>query len=236
MHAPRTSILLLPLLAVLGWASHAATAAEVDFAGVLPNGALYATSVESMHAARFRNIVRQQTDFSCGAAALATLLRYGYDLRVDEATVIAGLMGVADPETVRKDGFSMLDIKRYVESLGLRGRGYRISEERLRSVRVPTIVLIDTKGYRHFVVLKRIDGNTAEIADPMLGNRNLPLDEFMREWPSRALFAVIGNGFDRNTALLQSQRTPSARALYSRSGPLTDTELLEFGFTNADLF
>jgi predicted double-glycine peptidase len=189
-----------------------------------------------MQEARFRNIVRQRTDFSCGAAALATLLRYGYDLHVDEATVIAGLMGVADAEAVRKNGFSMLELKRYVESLGLRGRGYKITESRLRDVRVPTIVLLDTNGYRHFVVLKRIDGNIAEIADPILGNRNIQMDAFMREWPSRALFAVIGNGFDRNTALLQSSRTPSARALYGRAGPLTDAELLEFGFTKADLF
>jgi predicted double-glycine peptidase len=214
----------------------AAQAGEVSFAGVLPNGHLYKASVESMQEARFRHIVRQHTDFSCGAAALATLLRYGYHLQVDEATVLAGLMGVADPEEVRKNGFSLLDIKRYVLSLGLRGRGYRISEARLQTVRVPTIVLIETNGYRHFVVLKRIEGEVVEIADPVLGNTNLPLAKFMQAWPSRALFAVVGSGFDRNTVLLESQRTPSARALYSRSGPLTDTELLDFGFTSADLF
>ena len=29
---------------------------------------------------------------------------------------------------------------------------------------------------------------------------------------------------------------PSAKALYARQGPLTDAELLDFGFTHADLF
>jgi predicted double-glycine peptidase len=231
----RLACLLLPLLAGIA-GSGSARAAEVSFAAVLPNGSLYHAPIESMQAARFRNIVRQHTDFSCGAAALATLLKYGYDLNVDEATVLAGLMGVANPETVRKQGFSLLDIKHYVDDLGLRGRGYRITETRLLTVRVPTLVLIQTNGYRHFVVLKRIDQGRVEIADPALGNTNMSLAQFMQIWPSRALFAVIGSGFDRNTALLQPQRTPSARALYARSGPLTDSELLDFGFTSADLF
>jgi predicted double-glycine peptidase len=232
----RLPSLLLPLLFGIALGAVSARAAAVEFAGVLPNGQLYRTQIESMRDARFRHIVRQQTDFSCGAASVATLLRYGYGLDVDEATVLAGMMGVADPGVVRQQGFSMLDIKHYVESLGLRGRGYRISEQRLLSVRVPTIVLIDVKGYRHFVVLKRIESGVVELADPVLGNTNMPLAEFMKVWPSRALFAVVGSGFDRNTVLLESSRTPSARALYARSGPLTDAELLDFGFTNADLF
>jgi predicted double-glycine peptidase len=171
----------------------AACAGDIAFSGVLPNGQLYVASVESMQEARYRHIVRQHTDYSCGAAALATLLRYGYKLQVDEATVLAGLMGVADPEQVRKNGFSLLDIKHYVVSLGLRGRGYRISEDRLQTLRVPTIVLIETNGYRHFVVLKRIEGGIVEIADPILGNTNMPLAKFIQIWPSRALFAVIRN-------------------------------------------
>lgn len=230
------TILLLSVFAGCIWSGLSPAATTINFAGVLPNGALLPAPVESMHAGRFRNIVRQQTDFSCGASALATLLRYGYGIRVDESTVIAGMMAIADHDAVRKNGFSMLDIKRYIETLGLRGRGYRISEARLRNLRVPTLILIDTKGYRHFVVLKRIEGDTAEIADPMLGNRSMPVAELMHAWPSRALFAVIGNGFDRNTVLLQPARAPSARSLYSRAGVLTDAELLEFGFTKADLF
>lgn len=236
MSMPRPTTLTLPLLFALVATCGAARAGHVGFAGVLSNGQVYTATVESMQEARFRHVVRQHTDFSCGAAALATLLRYGYGLNVDESTVLAGLMGVADPEEVRKNGFSLLDIKHYAESLGLRGRGYRITEARLQSLRVPTIVLIETNGYRHFVVLKKIEGKVVEIADPALGNKNMPLADFMKIWPSRALFAVIGSGFDRNTVLLDSQRTPSARALYARSGPLTDAELLDFGFTNADLF
>ena len=213
-------------------------AGDVAFSGVLPNGALYAGKVESMQERRFGNLVRQHTDYSCGAAALATILRHAYHLNTDEATVIEGMMGVADPELVRQRGFSLLDIKRYVESLGMRGRGYRIDEERLRNLRVPGLVLMDVRGFRHFVVLKQVHGDVAEIGDPILGNRALPLHEFLEAWPSRAVFVVIGGDFDRNTVLLQPSRKASARALYARQGrgPITDAELVDFGFTHADLF
>ncbi|WP_426687909.1 C39 family peptidase [Rhodanobacter ginsengiterrae] len=233
MRNPLAMTLLAGGLALLGDRLHAA---DVRFAGVLPNGALYSGPVESMHEGRFRNMVRQHTDYSCGAAALATILRYAYHLNVDETQVIQGMMGVADTELVRQRGFSMLDIKHYVESLGMRGRGYRVDEARLRSLRVPGLVLMDIRGFRHFVVLKQVRGDTVELADPMLGNRQMSVTDFVKTWPSRAIFVVIGNDFDRNTALLQPTRQPSARALFARQGPITDAELIDFGFTHADLF
>lgn len=228
------------LAAACLWAGTAACvgvqAGDVRFSGVLPDGGLFTKSVESMREARFRHLVRQHTDYSCGAAALATILRYGYRLDADEATVIDGMMGVADPDVVRERGFSLLDIKRYVESLGMRGRGYRVDEDRLRSLRVPALVLMDVGGFRHFVVLKQVDGDRVELGDPILGNRSVPFEEFMASWPSRAVFIVIASDFDRNTVLLQPVSRPSAKTLYARHGPVTDAELLDFGFTHADLF
>lgn len=230
---PSLALLALPLLSTL---PAQARAAEVAFSGVLPNGALYHTPVESMRESRFRHLVRQQTDYSCGAASLATILRYAYHLDADEDTVIEGMLALSDPEVVKERGFSLLDIKRYVESLGMRGRGYRIDEARLRSLRVPSLALMDVNGFRHFVVLKQVRGEAVEVGDPILGNRVIPLPEFMAAWPSRAVFVVIGTDFDRNTVLLQPTTRPSARALYARQGPITDAELLDFGFSHADLF
>ncbi len=233
----RLSFKLAVAFAVLSMASANPVRAEGNqFAGVLPNGPVLTKNVESMLAARYRHLVRQQTDYSCGAASLATILRYAYGLNVDEATVIEGMMGVADPAVVQERGFSLLDIKRYVESMGMRGRGYRVDEERLGTLRVPGLILMDVSGFRHFVVLKRVDGDVVEVGDPVLGNRRIPIKEFLASWPSRAVFVVIGNDFDRNTVLLQPSARPSARALYARQGPITDAELLDFGFTHADLF
>ncbi|WNH50694.1 MULTISPECIES: C39 family peptidase [Stenotrophomonas] len=214
----------------------ATRAGDVAFSGVLPNGAVFTQKVESMQERRFRNMVRQHTDYSCGAAALATILRYAYHLDADEGTVIEGMMGVSDPELVHQRGFSLLDIKRYVESLGMRGRGYRVDEDRLRSMRIPGLVLMDVRGFRHFVVLKQVRDDVVDVADPILGNRSIPINEFLESWPSRAVFVVIGSDFDRNTVLLQPGERPSARSLYARQGPITDAELVDFGFAHADLF
>jgi len=222
------SVLMMPMGIV--------RAGDVGFSGVLPNGAVLTQRVESMQERRFRNVVRQHTDYSCGAAALATILRYAYHLEADEGTVIEGMMGVSDPQLVHQRGFSLLDIKRYVESMGMRGRGYRVNEERLRSLRVPGLVLMDVRGFRHFVVLKQVRGDVVDVADPILGNRSIPVSEFLQAWPSRAVFVVIGSDFDRNTVLLQPGERPSARSLYARQGPITDAELVDFGFTHADLF
>lgn len=230
-------MMLTVMFAVLALPGSAG-AGEVEFGNVLPNGAMYVGHVESMHERRFRNLVRQHTDYSCGAAALATILRHAYHLDADESTVIEGMMGVSDPELVKQRGFSLLDIKRYVESVGMRGRGYRVDEARLKELRVPGLVLMDVRGFRHFVVLKQVRDGYAEIGDPILGNRAVPLEEFLAAWPSRAVFVVIGSDFDRNTVLLQPSERPSARALYARQGrgPITDAELVDFGFTHADLF
>ncbi|BFI97120.1 MAG: C39 family peptidase [Rhodanobacter sp.] len=223
------------LLCLACLSAAAAQAGDVRFAGVLPGGAVYTTHVTSMHEGRFRNMVRQHTDYSCGAAALATILRYAYRLDMDEKAVIEGMLSVADPALVKQRGFSLLDIKHYVELLGMRGRGYRVTEDRLRTLRVPALVLMNVNGFRHFVVLKQMRGDAVELADPMLGNRTVPLADFMQAWPSRALFVVIGSDFDRNTVLLQPAEKPSARKLFAQQRPVTDAELLDFGFTQADL-
>jgi len=95
---------------------------------------------------------------------------------------------------------------------------------------------MNVNGFTHFVVLKLVHNDTVELADPILGNRSLPLADFIKSWPSHVVFVVIGSDFDRNTVLLQPVTKPSARALFARQGPITNAELIDFGFTNADLF
>ena len=53
----------------------------------LPGGVLVYKEVQSLRERKFSDIVEQKTDFSCGAAALATVLRQAYWLDVDEGRV-----------------------------------------------------------------------------------------------------------------------------------------------------
>ncbi len=233
--AIRRALLMSLLWVFSGVVGLTAQAADVRFGGILPDGALLTQKIQSMTDLKFQNVIRQHYDFSCGAASLATILRYGYGLNITENTVLYGMLGVSNPELVRTKGFSLLDMKNYLAELGYRGRGYRVDLERLNELSVPTIVLINVNGFNHFVVLKRVLDGYVYIADPALGNRRYRLDRFFEMWPSRVIFAVIGPGFDRHTALLSTE-TVSARALQERSGEVPRAELLGFGFTHADLF
>ena len=70
--------------------------------------------VTSMLGRRFETVVRQQFDFSCGSAALATLLRYHYEDPQNEQTVFLGMFQDGDQAQIRKLGFSLLDMNRYL--------------------------------------------------------------------------------------------------------------------------
>ena len=192
-------------------------------------------NIVSMREQHFINMVPQQTDFSCGAAALATIMNYAYNFNLTEADVIEGMLKVSDPQLVQSKGFSLLDIKNYVETLGLRGRGYSVNPEILDRIKIPTIALLDIRGYKHFVVLKTATQDKVYIADPALGNRVMDRQDFIDGW-NRVTFAVIGDGFDRDTILLRPKEPLTARSTVDTWRPLTDAELLEFGFYRSELF
>ncbi|MGF1548137.1 MAG: C39 family peptidase [Thiotrichales bacterium] len=213
-----------------------AAASEVIFHGLLPDGTSISREITTLRDQKFQHIVRQETDYSCGAAALATILKHAYGMGIDEPTVMAGLLSVSNRTEVLQRGFSLLDIKSYVESLGFRARGYRVDIEKLAEIKVPTIALLELDGFRHFVVLRTVIGNEVFIADPALGNRKLTLDEFERAWINQAVFAVIGPGLDRDTPLRQAPAEFDSGRWLAHHSPITNTDLLEFGFKSTELF
>lgn len=207
--------------------------ANIQFGNVIP-GTMINKDVQSMRERRYEHIIEQHTDFSCGAAAVATILKYAYDQDVDERVVLEGMLKVSDINVVQERGFSLLDIKNYIEAIGMRGRGYEVNDATLDEVAIPTIVLLDIKGYKHFVVLKKASGNRVYVADPALGNRVMERQEFLQAW-NNIIFAVIGEGFDTNTVLLKPAQPLTARKLHDVFAPVPKARLLDFGFRNADL-
>lgn len=133
---------------------------------------------------RWQRVVPQQYDFSCGSAALATLLSYHYALPRDEASIFETMYATGDQALIRQEGFSMLDLKRYLDSLGLQADGFRMDLDRLAAIGVPAIVLVNTNGYRHFVVIKGVRGDEVLVGDPAGGLAVVP----------RALMESIWNG------------------------------------------
>ncbi|WP_117233083.1 C39 family peptidase [Vibrio maerlii] len=225
------------LLTLFVLASFQLSAARVVLDGLVPGVGSMEKEVVSIKERKFLNIVKQETDFSCGAASLATLLRYGYNFDTNEEQVMHGMFQVSDAQTARQLGFSMLDIKNYVERvLGLRVQGYNIPPDKLVELPIPTIVLLDVRGYRHFVVLKRVDkdGNVY-LADPALGNLILSMEQFEQGWQGVVL-AIVGQGYDQESPLTMPSPPVTVRSLDDQFAPVTASNLMDFGFTAAELF
>lgn len=142
----------------------------------------YQMPVSSIQQRRFVGVVRQQYDFSCGSAALATLLRYHYDDPQNEQSVFLGMWQEGDREQIRKLGFSLLDMKRYLAGRGIAADGYRVTLKQVSEARIPGIALLDTNGYKHFVVVKGVGDGRLLVGDPALGMRLLSQKQFLAEW------------------------------------------------------
>lgn len=155
-------------------------AAPVAIPGVSGSG--ITLDVTSKKESQFRSTMRQRYDFSCGSAALATLLTSGYEDAVSEGAVFSRMYEAGDKERIRKQGFSLLDMKGYLESEGYMADGYRISLDKLAELGVPAITVLDMKGYKHFVVVKGVAEKEVLVSDPAAGTMVLPRTQFETMW------------------------------------------------------
>lgn len=126
----------------------------------------------------FSATVRQQFDFSCGSAAVATLLTHHYGQPVSESAVFQAMYASGDQAKIRREGFSLLDMKRYLASRGYQADGLQVPLDKLADAGVPAIALINDHGYRHFVVVKGRRGERVVLGDPALGTRIVSLTQF----------------------------------------------------------
>lgn len=230
----KTALIALLCLSGLSGLSGLTQAAQMSVAA-LPGGTLIYKQVQSLRERKFSNIVEQKTDFSCGAAALATILRQAYWLDVDEEHVIKGMLVNADQDLVRTQGFSMLDMKRYIESIGMRARGYKIPPDKLEAVTIPVVVLTETRGYKHFVVLQRADKDWVYIGDPVLGQKRYTHDDFVKGW-NGIVFAIVGSGYEKTNALRSPPVPLTAKNKLDNFNPVKDADLMDFGFIQSDFF
>ena len=186
-------VLSAGLLACALLASGQASAGDLGLSGNQAGGA-YTLQVRSWRDIPFRSVVRQQYDFSCGSAAVATLLRYHYGRDVNETQAFRSMYEQGDQAKIRAVGFSMLDMKRYLESVGYRADGFRISLDRLAQMHVPAIALITRQGYKHFVVIKGVRGDKVLLGDPSRGLEIHTRAEFESWWNGIALAVRAGPG------------------------------------------
>lgn len=188
MNALRLRLLVLSTVAALCSAATVTFADELKL--VAPLGGNLTVPTVSLKQARFVSTLRQQFDFSCGSAAVATLLSHHYGWKVDEATVFQAMFERGNRDKIRQEGFSMLDMKLYLDSKGFAADGVEASLDELAKANVPAIALINESGYAHFVVVKGLRSGDVLIGDPAAGTRVIARSDFERFWMNNILLVV----------------------------------------------
>ncbi len=168
---------LLAILLVLPASGVQAGGLMIDVAGVDVT-----FKMTSFSEARFLRTVKQEHDFSCGSAAVATLLSFHYEHAISEAEAFHAMYEAGDQSLIRRAGFSLLDIKRFLKSRGYESDGFRFSLSSLKKIGVPAVVLINDDGYKHFVVIKGVDDRYVLLGDPARGTHYMVRQEFEKIW------------------------------------------------------
>lgn len=174
----------------------------------LGGGAL-SLHLQSFQEQKYQATIAQEHDFSCGSAALATLLTYNYRIPVSETTVFDDMILHGNKQVISKSGFSLLDIKNFLTRHGLQSNGYRAPLSKLAEVRLPAIVLLNVRGYRHFVVLEGIEDGRVLLSDPANGMRSEPIGVFELQW-SGIFFLILSHVDEGQKSFNSDQKWASA--------------------------
>lgn len=152
-------------------------------------------NVEPLAIQRFNNVVRQAFDYSCGSAALTTVLDFYLGRNFQERQVMEGLLRFGETERiVERRGFSLLDMKRLVTALGHPSGGFKAEASDLEELDHPAIAPIEYAGFKHFVVVRAVYDGRVFVADPALGNISFTMHRFLEIWDNNVLFIVFPNG------------------------------------------
>jgi ABC-type bacteriocin/lantibiotic exporter with double-glycine peptidase domain/CRP-like cAMP-binding protein len=123
-------------------------------------------------------VVRQFDETDCAIAALATVARF-----FGHAVSTTYLRDVAGTST---EGTSLQSICTAGRAIGLEMDPLKVSRDRVDAMALPAIIHWEA---RHWVVLYRIRGGSAVIADPASGLRRVSRDELMKAWSGYAALA-----------------------------------------------
>jgi len=131
------------------------------------------------------NVVKQQFDTSCGAAALATILNVFYREDTNEADLM-DIMGL-------KGAYSFADLSYASNEHGYKATPIFAQFDTLKKLQVPVILFINNFGQGHFTVFRGTDGETIWLGDPAWGNVYLSKHDFEKRW--NQIGGAEGTGF-----------------------------------------
>jgi predicted double-glycine peptidase len=150
----------------------------------------------SLKQLRDQYVVKQQLDYSCGSAALATLMIYYFGHQTSEPAILKMLfepMSEEERKEKSQRGFSLLDLKHVANRMGFQAEGFRLSADQLVQLSAPVIVYLEAEGYKHFAVYRGMSWRRVYLADPARGNLRLSRERFLEEWQG-IIFALGRDG------------------------------------------
>lgn len=149
-----------------------------DIVQINTHSAQIRVPIQSWKTLRDARIVKQDLDYSCGAASLATLLNEFYGQSVTEEALLKAI----DKGDLRA---SFEDMQRALPQFGFKAQGFAATYEQLTKLRMPVVVYLKFRKNDHFSVLRGINDNTVWLADPSLGNRTYSKAQFLEMWETR---------------------------------------------------
>lgn len=131
-------------------------------------------------------VVLQKEEAGCGAASLATLLKFVFsDIKITESLVLEivyARLSPADRHIRQSSGLNADDIEAAAKSLGYRAASIALTFSELRRIERPIIVYLRNTSPSHYAVLRGIYDGYAFLADPSVGRIRIPIKQFAEMW------------------------------------------------------
>jgi predicted double-glycine peptidase len=154
-----------------------APSGQSEQAGIEPKQEL---TIESKEIAPVADgMVLQSTAYTCGPAALATLLK----LKGSSNNYYEKITQLAQ---INQNGSSLLVLKRSAEALGYSAAGYRKTIDDLAAAG-PELAHVVIGDYHHFTVVEGMADGYVFLADPTLGRIAMPIEQFKGTWSGAVL-------------------------------------------------
>lgn len=134
--------------------------------------------IKSWKSLRDSHVVKQDLDYSCGAASLATVLNEFYGLSLTEKQILIDM---------NKHDYmaNFEDMAVVATHYGFKAGGLALGYEQLTKLTAPVVIYLRHKNQDHFSVLRGISGTHVQLADPSWGNRILSKTQFLEMWETR---------------------------------------------------
>ena len=117
----------------------------------------------------FKGVIKQSHDYSCGAAALSTLITGTVEnSHVSEMDVINIITA---NKAKKEEGYTLTELAEASKKLGFYAEWRKVATDELVKIKQPVMLLIGINSeFPHFVVLKGIEKGEAFLADSIRGN------------------------------------------------------------------